>query len=143
MAPHTQEQRDLDAFLMDLENWVLQHRWDSRIGIPCGPRRHLDHLWGEVMKEELAEYPRKNWLEYCEWVQNGGGDEWFQDGDPDLAMSHRRYGHAVDRMMPLRRPDGTLARCPDCLRHDTICPCINGHTAASDNLRPEWAARGA
>ena len=51
-----QEQIDRDNFLMDLENWVLQHRWDARLGIPCGPRRHLDHLWGEVMREEMGKY---------------------------------------------------------------------------------------
>ena len=76
MAP--QEQRDLNNFMMDLENWVLEHRWDARIGIPCGPQRHLDHLWGQVMMEEMADYPRRTYEEYCEWVESGGGDEWFQ-----------------------------------------------------------------
>ena len=77
MAP--QEQRDLNNFLMDLEHYVLQHRWDARIGIPCGPQRHLDHLWGQVMEEEMKDYPRRTYEEYCEWVESGGGDEWFQE----------------------------------------------------------------
>ena len=77
MAP--QEQRDLNNFLMDLENWVLEHRWDCRIGIPCGRARHLDHLWGEVMRGEMADYPRRTYDQYCAWVDIGGGDEWFQE----------------------------------------------------------------
>ena len=97
MAPHTQEQRDLDAFLMDLENWVLEHKWDSRIGIPCGPRRHLDHLWGEVMKEELAEYPRKTYEDYCRWVESGGGDEWFQ---PDFQSEFQVVVNSVTENGP-------------------------------------------
>ena len=82
MAPR--EQVDLNNFLMDLENWVLEHRWDARIGIPCGRARHLDHQWGEVMREEMADYPRRTYEEYCEWVESGGGDEWFQPLDPEL-----------------------------------------------------------
>ena len=82
MAP--QEQKDFNNFMMDLENWVLEHRWDARIGIPCGPRRFEDPLWALVMKEEIEEYPRKTWDEYCEWVADGGGDDWFQPSEPEL-----------------------------------------------------------
>ena len=79
MAHHTQEQRDTNNFFMDLENWVLEHRWDCRIGIPCGPQRHLDHLWGQVMEEEMKDYPRRTYDQYCAWVESGGGDDWFQE----------------------------------------------------------------
>ena len=85
MAHHTQEQRDTNNFFMDLENWVLEHRWDARIGIPCGRARHLDHLWGEVMREEMADYPRRTYDQYCAWVESGGGDEYFQPSEPDQA----------------------------------------------------------
>ena len=101
MVHHTQEQRDTNNFFMDLENWLLEHRWDTRIGIPCGPRRHLDHLWGEVMVEEMADYPRRTYEEYCEWVESGGGDEWFQpefqsevNGRPEPPTDLRRIGQA-------------------------------------------------
>ena len=94
MVQHTQEQRDTNNFFMDLENWVLEHKWDTRIGIPCGRARHgrdaparsaLDHMWGEVMREEMADYPRRTYDQYCEWVEGGGGDEYFQPSEPDQA----------------------------------------------------------
>ena len=85
MAHRTQEQRNTDNFFMDLENWALEHRWDARIGIPCGRARHLDHLWGEVMRGEMADYPRRTFDQYCEWVESGGGDDWFQPEEPNHA----------------------------------------------------------
>ena len=78
MAHHTQEQRDTNNFFMDLENWVLEHRWDCRIGIPQRAR-HLDDLWGQVMEEEMKDYPRRTYDQYCAWVESGGGDDWFQE----------------------------------------------------------------
>jgi hypothetical protein len=140
MAP--QEQRDLDNFMMDLENWVLEHRWDARIGIPCGRARHLDHLWGEVMREEMADYPRRTYEEYCEWVESGGGDEWFQGPEEP---AHYRYRDAVVHALPLRRPNSTLARCPDCLRHDSMCTCVvevNGRSEPPTDLRRIGQAGG-
>ena len=133
MAP--QEQRDENNFLMDLENWVLEHRWDARIGIPCGPQRHLDHLWGQVMEEEIADYyPRRTYKEYCEWVLSGGGDEWFQpEVDPAQGMPE-----------PLQHRRMVLARCPSCLRHDTMCNCasVNGRSELATDLQRIRAAGG-
>ena len=77
MAP--QEQRDLQNFLLDFENWVLQNKWDSRIGIPAGRHRHEDPLWRQVIQEELRDYPRRTWDQYVTFVLQGGGDEWFQE----------------------------------------------------------------
>ena len=137
MAP--QEQRDLNAFLMDLENWVLQHRWDCRIGIPCGPRRHLDRLWGEVMREEMADYPRRTYDQYCAWVESGGGDEYFQPSEPDQAyveaQAKQRTAYICqETAMPL-----------EVSLYDRIVPIalaslrsaapVNGCAEASDNLR--------
>jgi len=31
------------------------------------------------MEEEMKDYPRRTYEEYCEWVESGGGDEWFQE----------------------------------------------------------------
>ena len=97
MVHRTQEQRDRDNFFMDLENWLLGHKWDSRVGVPCGPRRHLDHLWGEVMKTELEDYPRKTYEDYCLWVESGGGDEWFQ---PDFQSEFQVVVNSVTENGP-------------------------------------------
>ena len=126
-----QERRDQNNFLMDLENWVLEHRWDARIGIPCGPQRHLDHLWGEVMRQEIADYyPRRTYEEYCGWVLSGGGDEWFQpEVDPAQGMpeplQHRRSNC---------RLDGRLARCPSA--------SVNGRSELATDLQRIRAAGG-
>ena len=74
-----QEQRDLKNFLLDFENWCLQNKCDSRIGIPAGRHRHEDPLWRQVIQEELRDYPRKTWDQYVTFVLQGGGDEWFQE----------------------------------------------------------------
>ena len=71
-----------DAFMMDFENWVLQHRWDARQGIPTGRERHKDALWAALMQEEIA-FSDTTWGAYVAWVELGGGDEWFQEPNSD------------------------------------------------------------
>ena len=66
-----------DNFMMDFENWVLA-RWDSRQGIPTGPRRHENEAWAELMKSNLEDADTC-WEEYVAWVAQGGGDEYFQE----------------------------------------------------------------
>ena len=136
-----QERRDQNNFLMDLENWVLEHRWDARIGIPCGPQRHLDHLWGQVMEEEIADYyPRRTYKEYCDWVVSGGGDEWFQPGGdaPDQvyieAQARQRMAYLCrETVMPLKMTlyDRAVPLALASLR--STAP-VNGCAAASDDL---------
>lgn len=68
-----------DAFLMDFENAVLRD-WDARKGIPQGWRRFENTEWAQLIKRNV--YPHHSdvdWYEYVEWVENGGGDEWFQE----------------------------------------------------------------
>ena len=65
-------------FYMDFENWCLEHRWDSRQGIPKGPTRCEQPQWAAMMKRE-CEDSDMDFDEYCAWVQHGGGDEWFWD----------------------------------------------------------------
>jgi hypothetical protein len=71
-----ERQRDHDIFMMDLENYILG-RWDARQGIPKGPRRHENALWAAHVKSHLEDADT-TWIEYVEWVSQGGGDEWFR-----------------------------------------------------------------
>ena len=66
-----------DAFMMDMENYILR-QWDSRQGVPTGPKRYLNEEWAKLVKSNL-EFSDTNWDEYVSWVSNGGGDEWFQE----------------------------------------------------------------
>ena len=71
---------ECDAFLMDWENACLANHWDSSVmPHPTGPKRHEHTEWAEMIKSQV--YPHHSdvdWCEYAEWVENGGGDEWFQ-----------------------------------------------------------------
>jgi hypothetical protein len=106
MAP--QEQRDLKNFLLDFENWVLQNRWDSRIGIPAGRHRHEDPLWRQVIQEELRDYPRRTWDQYVTFVLQGGGDEWFQEDQEGIIDQGYLEAQAKQRI--------------SCLCRDTVAP---------------------
>ena len=75
--------RDKDNFLMDFENWCLEHRWDARKGIPTGPYRYEDTEWATMMKKE-CEFSDTFFEEYCEWCSQGGGDEWFQEEEIEV-----------------------------------------------------------
>ena len=123
MAP--QEQVDLANFLMDLENWVLTNRWDPRLGIPCGRLRHVDSLWGETMRFELLAYPRRCWDDYSDWVDRGGGDDWFQPAELEWDPSETRYRESI---MPLPAASPTAS--------------VNGHGTAPDDLRRIGQAGG-
>ena len=67
--------RDHNNFHMDFENYVLS-KWDSRQGIPTGPRRYENKAWAELMKSNLEDSDT-TWDIYIRWVSEGGGDEWF------------------------------------------------------------------
>ena len=69
--------RDRNNFLMDLENWIL-HKWDSRQGIPQGPRRFENEAWATLVKTGLQDSDT-SWEEYSAWCLAGYGDEWFQE----------------------------------------------------------------
>ncbi len=72
-----ERQRHLNNFMMDFENHVLRE-WDARGGVPRGPRRFENKNWAALMKSHL-EFSDTCWEEYVTWVQQGGGDEWFQE----------------------------------------------------------------
>jgi hypothetical protein len=71
-----ERQRYHDAFMMDLENYILEH-WDARQGIPKGPRRHENELWAAHVKGHLEDADT-TWVDYVSWVSQGGADEWFR-----------------------------------------------------------------
>ena len=122
MVP-VRDQVDLRNFLMDLENWVLEHRWDARLGVPCGRLRHVDSLWGETMRCELLAYPRRCWDDYSDWVGRGGGDDWFQPAELEW-NPETRYRESA---MPPAAPTHTS---------------VNGHGQTPDDLRRVGQAGG-
>jgi len=69
-----------DSFYMDFENACLQHHWDSSVTPhPKGPKRFENKAWAEMIQNQV--YPHHSdvdWWEYKTWVENGGGDDWFQ-----------------------------------------------------------------
>ena len=64
-----------NAFLLDFENWCLQHCWHGEI--PKGPGRIENPEWAAMMRKECEESDT-TFERYCAWVRQGGGDEWFQ-----------------------------------------------------------------
>jgi hypothetical protein len=62
-----------DAFMMDLENSGLEN-WTK--AIPTGNQRHKDPDWAAHIKP-IMDFSDTTWLDYCRWVEGGGGDEWF------------------------------------------------------------------
>ena len=74
-----------DAFLTDWENECLSDNWNSSVPHPVGPKRHEHKEWAEMIKSQV--YPHHSdvdWYEYVEWVENGGGDAWFQTIETDI-----------------------------------------------------------
>ncbi len=66
--------------MMDLENAILERAWDARKGIPKGSHRWESPEWAKVVQQNV--YPHHSdvdWYEYAAWVENGGGDDWFQE----------------------------------------------------------------
>ena len=73
-----------DNFMMDMENHFFKKVWGERylIRIPKGNKRYLDQEWSDLMKEYIDDNFTALELtfdRYVKWVENGGGDEWFQD----------------------------------------------------------------
>ena len=93
--------RARNNFYMDLENYVLEHVW--RAPAPVGPARHLFNSgWGRVMRAELADYDASiTFVDYGSWVEQGGGDEWFQsqaDEEPLPVNGHRASADDLRRL---------------------------------------------
>ena len=73
-----------DNFMMDFENGLLGSNWVREH--PTGPKRHEHEEWAAmVQKHVFPHHSDVDWAEYTEWVQKGGGDEWFQANDATVA----------------------------------------------------------
>ena len=80
-----------NEFMMDFENSCLAD-WHSGFH-PLGPKRHLDHDWAAFIQSRVFPFSSEiDWLEYCNWVENGYGDEWFQEDEEE-----RRLQFLLDR----------------------------------------------
>ncbi len=96
-----------DNFFMDFENSCLECNWhtqpqpfDSPFDSlsfywnkphPKGPKRHEDPEWAAMIQSQV--YPHHSdvdWEEYVEWVENGGGDEWFQEEQTLFCTKHQQ-----------------------------------------------------
>ena len=75
-----------DAFLMDFENACLANHWDSSVmAHPRGNRRYEHSDWGAMIQRQVfPHHSDVDWDEYCDWVRNGGGDDWFQEIETDI-----------------------------------------------------------
>ena len=70
-----------DVSFMDFENACLSRNWDSsKRQHPKGPKRHEDPEWAQMIQSQV--YPHHSdvdFQEYCEFCENGGGCEAFQE----------------------------------------------------------------
>ena len=65
--------------MMDFENSILEHNWGNRKP-PKGNKRHEDEEWVAIIKSQVYPYHSDvDWEIYVMWVEQGGGDEWFQN----------------------------------------------------------------
>ena len=68
-----------DAFMMDLENSILQSDWDSsKRPHPIGRNRYLDPAWAAVVRAVVSAHSDVTLAQYIEWCRQGGGDACFQ-----------------------------------------------------------------
>ena len=88
-----------DAFYMDFENECLRE-WGKEV--PKGKKRHENKEWAEIIKSQVwPHHSDIDFQEYIEWVENGGGDEWFQE----------------TKVSP---------RCSGCQKNNDFCRCEGG-----------------
>ena len=112
-----------DNFMMDFENACLSSHWDSsKRPHPKGPKRHEDQEWAAMIQSQV--YPHHSdvdWEEYVDWVNIGGGDEYFQEDDeeeedePDVKTEKRQVIRDT--------------RCSGCGRDDDFCRCGSGDSS--------------
>ena len=112
----------MNNFLMDFENSYLSE-WDSsKEPHPRGKQRFLHEAWGEMKKRACHNHSDLTWTHYCEWVSDGGGDEWFQESEAgsvipmrDRSRSPRRriddlHESLVDRYEDMKRERDDMTR---------------------------------
>jgi len=70
-----------DYYFMDMENDALRN-WDNTDKITgIGKRRLLNENWIKHIEKyiDTCNGLETAMTEYKEWVENGGGDEWFME----------------------------------------------------------------
>jgi hypothetical protein len=73
----TKELFESNAFMMDFENSCLSDWFNP---IPTGNRRFENPEWRiHILKSVYPHHSDIDWHEYCAWVSQGGGDDFFQD----------------------------------------------------------------
>ena len=70
--------------LCDYETWLLS-TYNIKLGIPVGKERLTHESWVRHVKADLPK-SEFNWQQYVAHVEANGGDEWFLEGDPLLAL---------------------------------------------------------
>ena len=113
-----------DAFMMDFENSCLQDVWyrqsNRRWGFhPLGPKRHENAEWAAMIQSQVfPQHSDVDFQEYVVWVENGGGDEWFQE-DEEVCRG---------RTMEITESRVRDSRCSGCGRDDDFCRCGGGNS---------------
>ena len=70
--------------LCDYETWLLS-TYNIKLGIPVGKDRLTHESWVRHVQADLPN-SEFTWQQYVAHVEANGGDEWFQQGDPLLAL---------------------------------------------------------
>ena len=66
------------AFMMDFENDCLAKNWTGLP--PTGPERYKDPKWAQMIQSQVFPFHSDiDWVEYVEFCESGGGDEWFHE----------------------------------------------------------------
>ena len=76
---------ETNDFMMDFENECLAD-WHSGFH-PLGPKRHEHPEWAAFIQSRVfPHHSDVDWLEYCNWVENGYGDEWFMEDEEEKRL---------------------------------------------------------
>jgi hypothetical protein len=67
-----------DNFFMDTENWILENKWKNKWSDLTGVKRLNNIEWMYLICEYM-DCPLNDFTTYEKWVNQGNGDEWFQD----------------------------------------------------------------
>ena len=70
--------------LCDYETWLLS-TYNIKLGIPVGKDRLTHESWVQHVQADLPK-SEFTWTQYQEHVESNGGDEWFLENDPLVAL---------------------------------------------------------
>ena len=64
---------------------MLLSTYNINLGIPVGKERLTHESWVQHVKDDLPK-SEFTWQQYVAHVEANGGDEWFLENDPLLAL---------------------------------------------------------